>query len=68
MATELDPPLAKTLRALMLISLKGISIDAQVEVLLRAGFSNQEVADFTGSTPGAVAMRKLRLKGRRKAK
>ncbi|MBB5063905.1 hypothetical protein [Granulicella mallensis] len=51
-----------TMRALLLISLKGLDVDAQVETLLRAGFSNVDVADLTGMTANAVGLRKLKLK------
>ena len=56
--------LEMTLRALLLVSLRGLEVDAQVETLLRAGFANVEVADLTGITANAVALRKIKLKKR----
>lgn len=54
--------LENTLRALLLVSLKSLEVDAQVETLLRAGFSNVDIADLTGMTANAIALRKSRLK------
>lgn len=62
MPDESKISLELTMRALLLISLKGLDIDAQVETLLRAGFSNVDVADLTGMTANAVGLRKLKLK------
>jgi hypothetical protein len=54
--------LDNTLRALLLVSLKGLDVDTQVETLLRAGFSNVDVAELTGTTANAIGLRKSRLK------
>ncbi len=62
MPDDLNKSLEKTMRALLLVSLNGLNIDAQVETLLRSGFSNVEIAEMTGMTPNAVGVRKMRLK------
>jgi len=54
--------LENTLRAMLLVSLNGLDVDFQVETLLRAGFSNVDIADLTGSTANAIGKRKERLK------
>ena len=54
--------LENTLRALLLVSLKGFDVDTQVEMLLRAGFSNVDIAELTGTTANAIGLRKLKLK------
>jgi hypothetical protein len=53
-----------TMRALLLVSLKGLDASSQVETLLRAGFSNADAAKLTGLTPKAVERRRARLKER----
>ena len=62
MSDESNISLENTLRALLLVSLKSLEVDAQVETLLRAGFSNMDIADLTGMTANAIALRKSRLK------
>jgi hypothetical protein len=62
MPDESNISLENTLRALLLVSLKSLDVDAQVETLLRAGFSNVDIADLTGMTANAIALRKSRLK------
>lgn len=51
-----------TNRALLLIALRGLSPDTQVETLLRAGFANVDIAELTGLTANAVGLRKIKLK------
>lgn len=51
-----------TNRALLLIALRSLDIDAQVETLIRASFANVEIAELTGITANAVALRKSKLK------
>jgi hypothetical protein len=62
MSDESKISLEMTLRALLLVSLRGLSTDAQVEILLRAGFANMDIADLTGSSANAIAQRKVRMK------
>ena len=62
MSDDSKTPLELTLRALLLISLKNLDVDTQVETLLRAGFANVEIADLTGMTANAVGLRKIKLK------
>jgi hypothetical protein len=59
-----DPTMSleNTLRALLLVSLRGLDVDTQVETLLRAGFSNVDIAELTGTTANAIGLRKLKLK------
>lgn len=57
--------LEMTLRALLLVSLRGLQTDSQVEILLRAGFANVDIADLTGSSANAIAQRKIRMKKKR---
>ena len=54
--------LESTLRALLLVALRSLDTDSRIETLLRAGFSNVVIADLTGMTANAIAVRKLRLK------
>ena len=62
MMSNSENSLEMTLRALLLISLGNLEADKQVETLLRAGFPNGAIADLTGTTANAVALRKSRLK------
>ncbi len=64
MLPDANVSLKKVLRALVLVSLRGLDVDSQVETLLRAGFSNAETAALTGVTANAVALRKSRQKKR----
>jgi hypothetical protein len=59
-----DPKISleTTLRALLLVSFRDVPVDAQVEILLRAGFTNVDIADLTGMTANAVGLRKIKLK------
>jgi len=59
-----DPKISleTTMRALLLIALKGLDADTQVDTLSRAGFGNTEIANMTGSTANAVNQRKIKLK------
>jgi hypothetical protein len=50
------------MKALLLVSLKMQSVDSQVDILLRAGFANVDIADITGSTANAIGKRKQRMK------
>ncbi len=54
--------LEMTMKALLLVSLKMQSVDSQVDILLRAGFANVDIADITGSTANAIGKRKQRMK------
>jgi hypothetical protein len=58
--TKISPEM--TNRALLLIALRGFDIDTQVEILLRADFANPDIAELTGLTANAVAVRKNRMK------
>ena len=61
----LDDPkisLETTMRALLLIALRGIDADVQVDTLSRAGFGNTEIGNMTGMTANAVGLRKIKLK------
>jgi hypothetical protein len=62
MSDEGGVSLESTMRALLLASLRSLDTDSQIEILLKAGFSNPVVADLTGITANAVALRKARLK------
>jgi hypothetical protein len=62
MPDESKISLEMTLRALLLVSLRGLPTDSQVEILLRAGFANVDIADLTGSSANAIAQRKVRMK------
>ncbi|HEV2619485.1 MAG TPA: hypothetical protein VGU23_06045 [Acidobacteriaceae bacterium] len=62
MSDESKISLEMTLRALLLVSLSGHPIDIQIEILLRAGFANVDIADLTGSSANAIAKRKGRMK------
>ena len=59
-----DPSISleNTMRALLLIAMRGLDADAQVETLSKAGFGNTEISNMTGMTPNAVNLRKIRLK------
>ena len=52
--------LTLTLRALLLASLHTFDVDARVDILAKAGWSNKEISKVTGLEPSAVGMRKLR--------
>lgn len=61
--SELD---GRAITALMLLSLRSVDEDSQVDVLLKAGYTNVEIADLCGISAGAVGMRKLRAKAKPK--
>jgi predicted RNA polymerase sigma factor len=62
MPDESKISLDMTLRAILLVALRGLTTDSQVELLLRAGFPNVHIADLTGSSANAIAQRKVRMK------
>lgn len=68
MSDESTMTLENTMRALLLVSLKELDVDTQVETLLRAGFSNVDIAKMTGMTANAIGLRKVRLKKRKGTK
>lgn len=58
-----DPGLSleTTMRALLLAALNNHDLDSQMEILVRAGVGNTEIAKMTGLTPKAVGVRKVRM-------
>ena len=64
MSDDAGVSLETTMRALLLIALRGIDTDTQVDTLTRAGFGNTEIAKMTGMTANAVGLRKSRGKKR----
>jgi len=65
MSDESKITLEMTLRALVIVSLKGLPKDDQVEALSRAGWTNAQISSVTGLKPNAVNMRKARMKGKK---
>jgi hypothetical protein len=59
-----DPKISleTTMRALLLIALRGLDADTQVDTLSRAGFGNTEIGNMTGATANAVNLRKIKLR------
>lgn len=47
----------KTLRLLALLALEGRKQKEQIQLLVRAGFVQSEIAQIIGSTPKAVSVR-----------
>lgn len=58
--TDNADELTLTLRALLLATLHPLELDARVDILAKAGWSNKEISKATGINPSAVGMRKLR--------
>jgi hypothetical protein len=54
--------LARILHALLLIQLDEIDESKRLPLLIRAGWSNAEIAGSFGMTENAVAVRRTRLK------
>ena len=52
----------KVLTALLLVQLTDMSEGDQIGLLIRAGWSNAEIAQVCGATENAIAVRKTRLK------
>jgi hypothetical protein len=68
---ESDDPvvgLQKTMRALLLASLRSMKQREQIEILDRSGFGRSEIADIVGSTPNAVGVRLAEIKKSSKSK
>jgi len=59
--------LEKTLRALLLTSLRALGQKEQVAILDRAGFGQTEIAGILGSTPKAISVRLAEIRKQAKA-
>jgi hypothetical protein len=63
MANEQEKPLfERTLTALLLVQLNDLKPDVAADILIRAGWTNPEVAEILGITANAVALRRFRTK------
>jgi hypothetical protein len=54
--------LQKILHALLLIQMEDIDESKRLPLLIRAGWTNAEIASSSGMTENAVAVRRTRLK------
>jgi hypothetical protein len=66
MSDDAGLSLETTMRALLLAALKNLDLDSQMEILVRAGVGNTEIAKMTGLTAKAVGVRKVRMNKRKK--
>jgi hypothetical protein len=57
-----DAGLRKVLTALLLVQMADLSESDQINLLIRAGWSNADIAQVCGVTENAIAIRKTRLK------
>jgi hypothetical protein len=60
--------LETTMRALLLAALNNLDLDSQMEILVKAGIGNTEIAMMTGLTAKAVGVRKVRMNKKKGAK
>jgi hypothetical protein len=56
------PGIQKVLTAFLLLQLAEMSEGDQIELLIRSGWTNAEIAQVCGATENAIAIRRTRLK------
>jgi hypothetical protein len=66
MSDDAGISLETTMRALLLAALNNLDLDRQMEILIKAGFGNTEIAKMTGLTANAVGLRKIRMNEKKK--
>ena len=54
------------MRALLLAALSDLDLDRKMEILVKAGVGNTEIAKMTGLTAKAVGVRKVRMNKKNK--
>jgi DNA-binding NarL/FixJ family response regulator len=66
MSEDAGLSLETTMRALLLAALSDLDLDRQMEILVKAGVGNTEIAKMTGLTAKAVGVRKVRMNQKKK--
>ena len=66
MTDDTSLSLETTMRALLLAALSDLDLDRQMEILVKAGVGNTEIAKMTGLTAKAVGVRKVRMNKKKK--
>ncbi len=66
MSEDAGLSLETTMRALLLAALSDLDLDSQMEILVKAGVGNREIAKMTGLTAKAVGVRKVRMNQKKK--